>query len=77
MRKNQGRQSQRTADAVVSFVAGRLGQLLVDQVVFLKGVKDEVEWLKKKLEWILCFLRDAEDTQDADNRIHQWISDVC
>ena len=58
------------ADAVASFVAERLGQLLIDQVVFLQGVKDEVKWLKKKLDCMLCFLR------DADNRIGQWISDI-
>ena len=64
------------ADAVVSSVVGRLGQLLIQQVVFLQGVKDEVEWLRNKLEWMLCFLRDAKEKQHADNRICKWVSDI-
>ncbi|PSS19055.1 Disease resistance protein [Actinidia chinensis var. chinensis] len=63
-------------DAVVSFVVARLGDLLIEQVIFLRGVKDEVEWLRNKLEYILCFLKDAEEKQDGDHRIQKWISDI-
>ena len=64
------------ADAVASFVVERLGDLLTDQVIFLRGVRDEVEWLRNKLEYMLCFLKDAEEKQDGDHRIQKWISDI-
>ncbi|XP_057502276.1 disease resistance protein RPP13-like [Actinidia eriantha] len=64
------------ADAVVSFVVERLGDLLIEQVIFLRGVRDEVEWLRNKLEYMLCFLKDAEEKQDGDHRIQKWISDI-
>ncbi|PSS19074.1 Disease resistance protein [Actinidia chinensis var. chinensis] len=64
------------ADAVVSFVVERLGDFLIEQVVFLRGVRDEIEWLKNKLEYMLCFLKDAEEKQDGDHRIQKWISDI-
>ncbi|KAH7834477.1 hypothetical protein Vadar_016453 [Vaccinium darrowii] len=63
-------------DAVVSFVVERLGDLLTEQVVSLRGVKDDVEWLRGQLEYLLCFLKDAEEKQDVDNRMHKWISDI-
>ncbi|KAI8540721.1 hypothetical protein RHMOL_Rhmol08G0007900 [Rhododendron molle] len=63
-------------DAVVSFVVGRLGDLLIEQVVFLRGVRDEVTWLKGTLTMMSCFLKDAEDKQDGDHRVRKWISDV-
>ncbi|KAI8021029.1 putative disease resistance RPP13-like protein 3 [Camellia lanceoleosa] len=63
-------------DAVVSSVVRRLGGLLIDQVNFLQGVRDEVNYLRTKLEYMLCFLKDAEEKQDLDNRIRKWVSDI-
>ncbi|KAG5534156.1 hypothetical protein RHGRI_022334 [Rhododendron griersonianum] len=63
-------------DAVVSFVVERLGELLIEQVVFLRGVRDEVTWLRNKLDMMSCFLKDAEEKQDGDHRVRKWISDV-
>ncbi|XP_028111386.1 putative disease resistance RPP13-like protein 3 isoform X2 [Camellia sinensis] len=63
-------------DAVVSSVVRRLGGLLIDQVIFLQGVRDEVNYLRTKLEYMLCFLKDAEEKQDQDRRIHKWVSDI-
>ncbi|KAI8024285.1 Disease resistance protein RPP13 [Camellia lanceoleosa] len=62
-------------DAIVSFVAQRLGNLLIEQV-FLRGVRDEVNSLKNKLEYMLCFLKDADEKQDQDSRIRKWVSDI-
>ncbi|KAI8021418.1 putative disease resistance RPP13-like protein 3 [Camellia lanceoleosa] len=63
-------------DAIVSSVAQRLGNLLTEQVNFLRGVRDEVNSLKNKLEYMLCFLKDAEEKQDQDSRIRKWVSDI-
>ncbi|KAI8024290.1 Disease resistance protein RPP13 [Camellia lanceoleosa] len=63
-------------DAVVSSVVRRLGGLLIDQVNFLQGVRDEVNYLRTKLEYMLCFLKDAKEKQDQDSRIRKWVSDI-
>ncbi|KAI8537631.1 hypothetical protein RHMOL_Rhmol09G0039100 [Rhododendron molle] len=63
-------------DAVVSFVVDRLGDLLIEQVVFLRGVKDDVVWLRGQLQYMLCFMKDAEEKQDIDNRMREWIKDI-
>ncbi|KAJ4724314.1 Disease resistance protein [Melia azedarach] len=63
-------------DAVVSYVVQRLGDYLIQEAVFLAGVKNEVAWLKKELEWMLCFVKDAEQKQVDDPLIHQWLSDI-
>ncbi|KAI8024287.1 Disease resistance protein RPP13 [Camellia lanceoleosa] len=63
-------------DAVVSSVARRLGGLLIDQVIFLQGVRDEVNYLRTKLEYMLCFLKDAEEKQDQASGIRKWVSDI-
>ncbi|KAL7239257.1 hypothetical protein ACSBR2_005204 [Camellia fascicularis] len=63
-------------DVVVSSVVRRLGGLLIDQVNFLQGVRDEVNYLRTKLEYMLCFLKDAEEKQDQDSRIRKWVSDI-
>ncbi|KAI8537634.1 hypothetical protein RHMOL_Rhmol09G0039500 [Rhododendron molle] len=63
-------------DAVVSFIIDRLGDLLIEQVVFLRGVKDDVVWLRSQLQYMLCFLKDAEEKPDVDNRLRKWITDI-
>ncbi|KAJ4724315.1 Disease resistance protein [Melia azedarach] len=63
-------------DAVVSYVVQRLGDYLIQEAVFLAGVKNEVAWLKKELEWMLCFVKDAEQKQVDDPLIRQWLSDI-
>ncbi|KAL7259326.1 hypothetical protein ACSBR1_005257 [Camellia fascicularis] len=63
-------------DAVVSSVARRLGNLLTEQVIFLREVRDEVNSMKNKLDYMLCFLNDAEEKRGEDNRIRKWVSDI-
>ncbi|KAJ4724321.1 Disease resistance protein [Melia azedarach] len=63
-------------DALVSFVVERLGDFLIQEAVFLRGVRNEVKSLKKELEWMLCFVKDAEEKQLDDPMIHQWVSDI-
>ncbi|XP_031259397.1 disease resistance protein RPP13-like [Pistacia vera] len=63
-------------DAVVSFVVERVGDYLIKEAAFLRGVRGEVESLKKDLEWMLCFIKDAEDKQVDNPLIRQWVSDI-
>ncbi|XP_044489462.1 putative disease resistance RPP13-like protein 3 [Mangifera indica] len=63
-------------DAVVSFVVERTGDYLIKKAALLSGVKDEVESLKKELEWMNCFTKDAEEKQAGNSMIEQWVSDI-
>ncbi|KAK9265817.1 hypothetical protein L1049_021579 [Liquidambar formosana] len=63
-------------DAVVSAAVERLANFLIEEVVFLQGVKDEVEWLKSELATMQSFLKDATEKQVGDKRIGRWISEV-
>ncbi|KAL7239273.1 hypothetical protein ACSBR2_005220 [Camellia fascicularis] len=42
----------------------------------VRRVRDEVNYLRTKLEYMLCFLKDAEEKQDQDSRIRKWVSDI-
>lgn len=63
-------------DAVVSYVVERLGDYLIQEVNFLRGVRDEVESLKKELQWMLSFIKDAEAKQAGNHLIRRWVSDI-
>ncbi|KAJ4724322.1 Disease resistance protein [Melia azedarach] len=63
-------------DALVSFVVQRLGDFLIQEAVFFREVRNEVKSLKKELEWMLCFVKDAEEKQVEDVMIRQWVSDI-
>ncbi|XP_044476557.1 disease resistance protein RPP13-like [Mangifera indica] len=63
-------------DAVVSFVVERLGDYIIQEAGFLREVKDEVLMLKNELEWMQCFIKDAEQKQVEDAMIRKWVSDI-
>ncbi|XP_042492920.1 probable disease resistance RPP8-like protein 2 [Macadamia integrifolia] len=64
------------AEAVVSAIAGRLGDLLIQQAIFLVGVKDQVEDLRDELMWIQSFLEDADSRQDEGSLVSTWVSKI-
>ncbi|TXG73123.1 hypothetical protein EZV62_001702 [Acer yangbiense] len=64
------------ADAVVSYVVERVGGFLIQETAFLGGVKNEVEWLKRELVWMQCFLKDAEEKQVGNAMMSKWVSDI-
>ncbi|XP_044476546.1 disease resistance protein RPP13-like [Mangifera indica] len=63
-------------DAVVSFVIQKLGDYIIQEAVFLREVRDEVQLLKNELEWMQCFIKDAEEKQVEDVMIRKWVSDI-
>lgn len=63
-------------DAIISFAVQRLGDFVIKEAFFLHGVKEEVTCLKDELKWMQSLLRDAEEKQDSDERIHLWITEV-
>ncbi|CDP19584.1 unnamed protein product [Coffea canephora] len=64
------------ADPVISLVVERTGDLLVQKFVFLKDAGQQVEKLKNDLVRMRCFLKDADQRQDEDERIRNWVSEI-
>ncbi|CDP22113.1 unnamed protein product, partial [Coffea canephora] len=64
------------ADPVISLVVERTGDLLIQKIVFLKGVRGQVERLQNDLVRMQCFLKDADQRQDEDARIRNWVSEI-
>nr|DAD47747.1 TPA_asm: hypothetical protein HUJ06_017684 [Nelumbo nucifera] len=61
---------------IVSLTIEKLGELLVQEVFFLSDVRDEVKGLQSKLEWMRCFLKDAEARQQKDERICNRVREI-
>ncbi|XP_039118720.1 disease resistance protein RPH8A-like [Dioscorea cayenensis subsp. rotundata] len=64
------------ADAAVGSLVRKLGDLLVQEAINLHGVSDQVEWLKRELETMQCFLKDAEAKKNNgdDERVKNWVT---
>ncbi|KAL5765182.1 hypothetical protein ACOSQ2_017776 [Xanthoceras sorbifolium] len=63
-------------DSVVSHVMKRIGDYLIGEVVFLRGVEKEANWLKEELSTMHRFLKQAEEKQFEDPTLRNWVSDV-
>ncbi|XP_062083771.1 putative disease resistance protein At1g50180 isoform X1 [Humulus lupulus] len=65
------------AEAVVSPVIERLGDLLLNEAKFLSGVKVQVKDAHTKLLWMRAFLKDADaHVRDGDERVRLWVVQV-
>ncbi|KAK9742280.1 hypothetical protein RND81_03G161100 [Saponaria officinalis] len=60
----------------IETVAQWLGTLVVDEVQYLGAVKDKVEELQTELEWMQCFLIDADEKQTKNVLIRKWVSEI-
>lgn len=63
-------------EAVVSFAVERFGDMLIQEAIFLKGVRRKVERLNKDLGAMKCFLEEAEKKQEEDLRVRKWVSEI-
>ncbi|KAK3001085.1 hypothetical protein RJ639_021458 [Escallonia herrerae] len=63
-------------DAFVSLVVQQLGEFAIQKVVFLQGVRKNVEWLRYELGYMQSFIKDAEQKQVRDERVQQWVNDI-
>ncbi|KAK8687702.1 hypothetical protein V6N13_086504 [Hibiscus sabdariffa] len=63
------------AEAAVSFVAERLTDML-QEIDFHTDVRKQVERLQEELVRMRCFLKDADEKQDDDGRVRNWVSDI-
>ncbi|CAA7400534.1 unnamed protein product [Spirodela intermedia] len=64
------------ADAALGYVVQRVGDLLINEAVFLYSVKDQVEWVKEELQAMECFLKDADAKSKGDERVKNWVRQV-
>nr|DAD43811.1 TPA_asm: hypothetical protein HUJ06_002041 [Nelumbo nucifera] len=61
---------------IISLAIEKLGELLVQEASFLSDMRDEVKGLQSELEWMRCFLKDAEARQQKDERICNWVREI-
>nr|POF24544.1 putative disease resistance protein [Quercus suber] len=64
------------AEAIVSFVTGKLSDLLIEEVVSLYEVHGQVDSIDRELTRIQCFLKDADVKQKGDERVKNWVRDI-
>ncbi|KAJ4771621.1 Disease resistance protein (CC-NBS-LRR class) family [Rhynchospora pubera] len=66
------------AEAVVQYVLVKITEAAYQEVLFLYGVKDKVEWAKRELEWVRAFVRDADAKVKQNNGalVKKWVEEV-
>ncbi|XP_075659899.1 putative disease resistance protein At1g50180 [Castanea sativa] len=64
------------AESIVSGVAERLGNLLMQESNLLSGVSDQVELLQTELKLMQTLLKDADARQDESELLRLWVAEV-
>ena len=64
------------AEAVVSSVVTRIGDLLVQEGNFLSEASKQVELLQTELNLMQCLLKDADAKQDESDTIRRWVAEI-
>lgn len=64
------------AESIVSFVVAKLGDAVIQEIIFLKGVREQFKQLQKELSSIIGFLKTADAKHSNDPDIRIWVSDV-
>ncbi|XP_058109111.1 putative disease resistance protein At1g50180 [Magnolia sinica] len=63
-------------ESVVGFLLQKLTDPIIQEAIFLDGVRDQVEWLEEEFTRMRCFLKDADAKQDSDVRVKNWVRNV-
>ncbi|XP_058115323.1 putative disease resistance protein At1g50180 [Magnolia sinica] len=63
-------------ESVVKLLLQKLSDQFLQEALFLRGVRDQVEWLEAEFRRMRCFLKDADARQDGDERVKNWLRDV-
>lgn len=66
----------RLAVTVVSQAVQTISHLLQHEAASLRGVRGRVESLQMELTRIQCFLEDADQKQQHDKRMQNWVAEV-
>ncbi|RDX84079.1 putative disease resistance protein, partial [Mucuna pruriens] len=64
------------SQAIVTFIVQSLGDLLIQEAVFLYGVEEKVLQLQTELRMMQSYLQDADRRQDENERVRTWISEI-
>ncbi|KAG7657022.1 NB-ARC [Arabidopsis suecica] len=64
------------AEAIVSVTVQKLGQLLLEEPLFLFGIGDQVKQLQDELKGLNCFLKDADEKQHESERVRNWVAGI-
>lgn len=64
------------AESVVVFLLDKLTPLLQEEVKLLRGIIDEVVYVKDELERMRAFLRTADSMEEGDEEIKIWVKQV-
>lgn len=64
------------AETAISYLLEQLGDVVIEKVKFVRGVKKEVESLKVELRRMQCFLEYANRKQVEDSNVRDWISGI-
>lgn len=64
------------AETTVKLVLGKIADILLKEALFLGGVRDKMEFIKRELARIQCFLRDAESKRKQDKQAKHWVNEV-
>ncbi|XXG71010.1 hypothetical protein AAC387_Pa07g0360 [Persea americana] len=65
-----------SSEAVVPYIVGKLGDLLIQEAQLLFGVREGIEGIKNELEWMQRFLKDADSKQNTNALVKKWVSDI-
>ncbi|XP_016484997.1 disease resistance protein RPP13-like [Nicotiana tabacum] len=63
-------------DAFVSFAVEKLGDFLIQEVALRISLRQDVRWLRNELLFMQSFLKDAEQKQNEDKRVQQWVFEI-
>lgn len=64
------------AEALVNLVLEKLGDVVLKEVLKTWGVEEQVEKLRRELDWIRAFLKDADRKRIEDELQKQWVREV-
>ncbi|KAK9267627.1 hypothetical protein L1049_010058 [Liquidambar formosana] len=64
------------AEALTAFFLRKLGDQLIQEGEILSGVQEDIEWIKRELQAMVAFLKDADRRQQKEDRIKTWVGEV-
>eukprot|EP00257_Ricinus_communis_P019033 XP_015577894.1 putative disease resistance protein At1g50180 [Ricinus communis] len=64
------------AEALVYLAVERIANLLIDEAGFEHGVKEKIVRLQDELKRMQCFLKDADQRQERDERVRNWVDEI-
>ncbi|XP_058068310.1 probable disease resistance protein At1g58602 [Magnolia sinica] len=65
-----------SVESVVKLLLQKLADPLIQEAIFLYGVRDQIEWLEAEFTQMQCFLKDADAKQEGDERVKSWVRNV-